>query len=358
VNSPERQNGATDERVPAQGGFPWGDNRPTRAQRIIVCAAIATISAALHFFRAIENRGLSDFTPLWRAARLMVAGGNPYELMGPGAVVHSQYPMYYPATAFVAALPFAAIPSFHLASTAFVFTSALLLAWGVTRDGWHRLPMFPSIAYLTCASLGQWSIIMTAAIYLPVVAGIACVKPQSSIPVLASSTDRNHWIAAIAGSAALLLVSFVLLPSWPAHWLGQVGKSADFAAPVTGFAGPAVLLCLLRWRRPEAWLVLVAACLPQTWPPYNGLILMTVAFTYREMATLSLVSSFSWVILALATSPVTKAEEQQYQSMVLILSSYIPATILILRRPNEGHGPLWLRAVSRTFSRVEAKTHA
>jgi hypothetical protein len=190
---------------------------------------------------------------------------------------------------------------------------------------------------------------MTAAIYLPVIAAIACIKPQSAIPVLASSTDRRHWIAAVAGSAVLLVVSFVLLPSWPADWMSQVGKSGDFTAPVRGFAGPAVLLCLLRWRRPEAWLVLVAACLPQTWPPYNGLILMAVAFTYREMATLSLVSSFSWVILALVTSPVTKAEEQQYQSMVLILSSYIPATILILLRPNEGRGPLWLNALIRSM---------
>jgi hypothetical protein len=342
---------ALDESKPAPGGFPWGQNRPTRVQRVAVSGLIAVISAALHFFRAIENRGLSDFTPLWRAARLMIAGANPYELMGPGAAVHSQYPMYYPATAFVAALPFAAIPSFHLASTAFVFVSALLLAWGVTRDGWHRLPMFPSIAYLTCASLGQWSIIMTAAVYLPVIAAIASIKPQSSIPVLASSTDRRHWIAAVAGSAVVLLASFVLLPSWPADWMSQVRKSADFTAPIKGFAGPAVLLCLLRWRRPEAWLVLVAASLPQTWPPYNGLILMTVAFTYREMATLSLVSSFSWVILALATSPATKAEEQQYQSIVLILSSYIPATILILRRPNEGRGPLWLNALTRTIRR-------
>ena len=343
--------GGDDSSGPAPGGFPWGNNRPTGGQRIIVCGAIAAISAGLHFFRAIENKGLSDFTPLWRAARLLITGGNPYELMGPGAAIHSQYPMYYPATAFVAALPFAAIPSFHVASTAFVFTSAMLLAWGVTRDGWHRLPMFPSIAYLTCASLGQWSILMTAAIYLPFLAAIAWVKPQSSIPVLASSNDRRHWIAAVAGSGVLFGISLLLLPGWPSDWLSQIGKSADFTAPVKGFAGPAVLLCLLRWRRPEAWLVLVAACLPQTWPPYNGLMLMAVAFTYREMATLSLVSSFAWVILALVTSPATKAEEQYYQSIVLILSSYIPATILILRRPNEGAGPLWLQPFTRWLGR-------
>lgn len=328
---------------PAPGGFPWGDNRPTVPQRVTVSIAIAAVSAVLHYYRAAEWGGRSDFAPLWHAARLALAGQDPYQLIGPGKAVESVYNMYYPGTAFVFALPFSLIPSFHLASTVFVFVSAMLLAYGVTADGWHRLPIFPSIAYCTTVFIAQWSIIMTAALFLPAVAMIAASKPQSSIPAIASSTNPRTYQWAAGGTIALIAASLWLLPSWPASWLGMVRGSSDFVPAVSRFAGPAILLALFRWRRPEAWLILIAACLPQTWPPYNGLILMTVAATYREACFLSLVSSFSWAGWAwFFGEGLTPEQSQSQMSTVLNLSSYLPATLLVLLRPNQGTGPLWL----------------
>lgn len=327
---------------PAPGGFPWGDNRPTRNQRIVVTAIIAIVSATLHYFRGIENRGRSDFSPLWHAARLMFSGDNPYALIGPGNVIESSWPMFYPAPAFVAAAPFALIPSFAWASTAFVFVSVALLTWGVTRDGWHRLPMFPSIAFLTSATLAQWSIIMTAALYLPFLGFLVAAKPQSGLPVMSSARDRTTWYAAVAGGVVLVAVSFILLPGWVADWRALLATTDNFVAPVMRFAGPAILLVLLRWRRPESWLVAIAACMPQTWPPYNGLMLMTVARTYHEAAFLSLFSSFGWVTYAWFADNIPFERERVLMSGVLNLCAYLPAVLLILRRPNEGPSPLWL----------------
>ncbi len=328
---------------PAPGGFPWGNNRPTLRQRVLVTFGIAIMSAVLHYFRAAEWNGKSDFAPLWQAARVALSGGNPYELIGPGLSIESAYPMYYPATAFVAALPFSVIPSFHLASTTFVFVSALLLAWGVTADGWHRLPMFVSISYCTTAFLGQWSIIMTAAIFIPAISMIAFAKPPSAIPVIGSSTSLRSYQAALLGGAVMVAVSLYLVPTWPKDWWLITRTSSDFVAPVFRFAGPAILLVALRWRRPEAWLILIAACMPQTWPPYNSLVLMAVAMTYHEACFLSLVSSISWATFAWFWGHGLTPEEAQTQmSTVLNLSGYLPAMIVVLRRPNIGNGPLWL----------------
>jgi hypothetical protein len=332
-------------------GFPWGEARPTRMHRTFVSLFIALASAGLHFFRAIENRGRSDFTPLWDAARLMLAGQNPYDLVGPGNVVASQYALYYPATTFLVATPFTLIPSFHWASTVFVFVSALLLAYGVTRDGWHLLPIFPSIAFLTSATLGQWSILAMAAIYLPVLGFLAAAKPPSFLPVIVSSRSGRIYWASLFGVLVLGVSSLVLLPNWPSDWWHLVGTSKDFVPAVMRFAGPLIFVVLLRWRRPESWLVFVAGCVPQTWPPYNGLILMSVATTYREASFLSLVSSASWISSAWFADGLTAAQERSMMAAVLNLGGYLPAVLLILTRPNEGDGPHWLRWTVNKFRR-------
>jgi len=324
-------------------------NRPTRNQRVIVSLFIATVSGLLQYFRAAEHGGRSDFAPVWHAARLMLRGQNPYDLIGPGNVVESAWPMFYPATTFVVAIPFSIIPTFHLASSVFVFVSALLLAWGITRDGWHMLPIFPSIAFLTCATLAQWSILMTALVYLPVLGFLAAGKPQAAIPIIGSSTSPRILWFAIGGGLAIVALSFVFMPSWPVDWLNLLGTTENFVPPLFRFAGPVILLVLLRWRRPESWLVFLSACMPQTWPAYNGLVLMTVARTYHEASFLSLVSSISWVGFALWVDGMTFEQERIWMSTVLNMSSFLPATLLILRRPNEGQGPFWIEWILRKF---------
>lgn len=343
------------------GGFPWAEGVPTLRRRLQVALLIALAGAAAHYLRAAENLGVSDFTALWHGARFLFEGRDPYLLIGPSGQIVTPSPVYYPATAFVAVLPLSLLP-FHLAGTTFVFISSFLLALGATKDGWHRLPMFPSIAFATSAQLGQWSIIMTAAVFIPVLAVLATAKPQASLPVIASSAVRATYVAAGIGAIVLIGASLLMLPGWPVEWWRLLGTTQYFVPPIMRFGGPAIALVLLRWRRREAWLVFIAACLPQTWYPYNGLLLLSIAATYREACVLSLVSSAGWLLTYLfLPGEMRTLETQAAWGGVLIATSYLPAVIAVLRRPAEGIAPLWYQwfvsAIRWRRSAKDFRTH-
>jgi hypothetical protein len=176
------------------------------------------------------------------------------------------------------------------------------------------------------------------------------MKPQASIPILGASRSYGTWIVAAVGAFALTAASFLILPQWTNAWWSTLAKADYFRPPILSVEGVVIALVLIRWRRPEAWLIFLAASLPQTWYPYNGLILLTVALTYREAAVLSLVSSFGWLVtyawfVGEWRSPETRAVMQN----VLIAFGYLPAVILVLRRDNTGPAPFWLnRLIRRT----------
>ncbi len=323
-------------------GFPWDLPKPDRLTRILFGCVVGIAAASIHYFRPGRNGSLSDFSILWYGSQALLHGASPYDLIGPGRAIDLPSNLYYPAPALVAVMPLAFLPV-NVAGAAFVFLSASLLGYGITADGWYRVPMLASVAFLTAARLGQWSIIMTAAVFIPILAIFSVAKPQASIPYVAGATSRLTIIFALAGVIVFGGLSFVFLPQWPASWLEQLGTTEYFKPPVLSTVGVFVLLVLLRWRRPEAWLVFSSACLPQTWYPYNALILMVVAFNYREMCLLSLLSSISALGVYLSASSDTRSPEMQSLFRgILIGFSYLPATILILRRPNAGTGPVWL----------------
>ncbi len=320
---------------------------PTVPQRVAVSLFLAAIAALMQYVRADAVGGYSDFSTVWFGARMLLDGMNPYESIGPGRLVEMPSPPYYPAPAFVAAMPFTVFP-FHWASTVFVFLSTMLLAWGCTADGWHRLPIFPSIVFVISAQFAQWSILFTAAAFLPALGFFAVAKPQASLPVIAGSSTWATFGWAVFGGVVLIGSSFILAPSWVQDWWALIQGTDHFTPPIRQFGGPAIALVLLRWRRPEAWLILAAACSPQTWYPYNGLILLVVAATYREASVLSLVSSVGWIVAYLAgdgkpRSPATR----EIMGAMLIAACYLPATIVVLRHPNVGPPPFWLRWFDR-----------
>jgi hypothetical protein len=180
-------------------------------------------------------------------------------------------------------------------------------------------------------------------------------KPQGFLPVILSSRQGRTWLASIVGAIVLVGLSFVLFPHWVGAWWGQIGTTDYFSAPIAGWRGIAIAAVILRWRRADAWLVLVAACMPQTWYPYNGLILFCVATTYREASVLSLLSSAGWFaayafLFAGFRAPDTRLGFES----ILIAFGYLPATILVLRRTNIAPGPVWLDRRWKDFR--ESKT--
>ena len=313
---------------------------------------IGTAAAAIHYFRPGGYR-LSDFSVVWYASSFLARGLDPYALVGPHLQVDLPSPVFYPAPALVAAIPLTFL-SPDIAGATFIFLSAALLAFGATRDSWYLLPIFPSLPFLTSARLGQWSIILTAAAFIPALAVLSIAKPQASLPIIMASKKRATWIAAVIGGIVLFAVSFVLLPSWPAEWLRLVRSTEYFRPPIASLPGPLIALVLLRWRRPEAWLVFISASMPQTWYPYNCLVLLLVASTYREACLLSILSSAGWLFTLAFQSAVWRGEEtRRAMQVTMLLVGYLPVVVLILRRPNLGPMPVWLRwALPRRESRL------
>ena len=292
----------------------------------------------------------TDFGMMWFGARAMLAGQNPYDLVGPGLQFDWVYPLLYPGTALVTGIPFAWL-SENAASVAFVGVSSLLFAYGITRSSWHLLPLLASEAFRQSVMAAQWSLILTAALFLPWLAALVAVKPQTGAAVLASTT-RAGLIAAGIGSLALLLVSLAFIPSWPADWLALIqGPTAHMRPRVLAPGGILVLLLLTRWRRPEAWLIMILACLPQTLASYSLLMLLTVASTFREAGVLVLISTAGgYADPYLVAGQPTADELYRLLANVEVATAFLPATLLVLRRPNTGNGPAWLALLRRLGS--------
>lgn len=332
--------------LPINHGFPFGQNKPTRKQRVVLASVLAFLAAAIVFgdFLRKPDRE-TDFAQVQFGARAMLEGRNPYMLVGPGKEFEHEYPLFYPATAFVAAIPFT-IFSYRDGAIAVVAISTFLLAYGMTADSWHRLPLFPSAAFIDSVHAAQWTIILTAALFLPWLTFLVAAKPQSGAAILASSTSRATWIAGVIGGLVLLAASFAFLPHWSVDWLAQVKLATHIRAPIAGPLGPIVLLALIRWRRPEAWLLLVSAFLPQTFMWYSTLMLLATAATYREACVLSLLSTtgFAITLLIIERNP---PDLPTVMWAIFLASTYLPVLVAILRRPNVGEPPVWIRLFMR-----------
>lgn len=228
-----------------------------------------------------------------------------------------------------------------IASALFIAISSFLLAYGSTRGSWHRVPMFASMAFGSSVQLSQWSILTTAMFFLPWLAVFAAVKPQSALPVLITSPSRTSIIAALAGGVLLLAASLFLLPGWPLEWWRIIRAGEQLRAPVTRLGGVFILLALIRWRRPEAWLIALTAVMPQSWAWYNVLVLLAIPATYREACVLSLVSSFGALIVGLTARSWLSPESDWIWGAAMVAFAYLPATIAVLRRPNVRGAAAW-----------------
>jgi hypothetical protein len=227
----------------------------------------------------------------------------------------------------------------------FVFISCFALTFGCTRDSWHRLPMLASASFFDSVIAAQWSIVLTAALFIPALSFFVFVKPQSGIPVLAAATRRATWGIALFGGLSLLVVSLWILPGWPREWFRFVQQANHMKAPLLTPVGVLTLAVLLRWRRPESWLIVVGAALPQTLMWYSGLMPLAIARTYREACALSLLSTLGYLLATVAL-----IEHPHPIGPILwgifAASVYLPAVAIVLRRPRIGEPAFFLKAIA------------
>jgi hypothetical protein len=277
-----------------------------------------------------------DFTWYWLGGRALIEGKDPYS-----AVASSAYgavgPFMYPLTTAMLATPFALL-SPRFAAAAFIGVGAALLSWGITRDDYNKLPIFGSAPFIWVCHSGQISPWITAGALIPGLAWIAPAKPTIGLAALAFRPTK--W--ALAGSALFIVASLFINPHWPREWIlaltnwSRVGEAKGI--PVILKGGPLLLLALTRWRRPEARMFLVLACVPQTILFYDQLLLWLIPRTRLESMTLGLLS-FTGLLLgnfALPPNP-TWAESAAIYWPMILATCYLPALAMIMRRPNVSH---------------------
>jgi hypothetical protein len=320
--------------------------KPTLRQRVIVSALIGIWAAAI-----IGNQYTSaanfhtDFGVSWFGARSLLHRIDPYPLVGHGAEFNYRWPLVYPGPSLVALIPLAFV-SEKFAAIVFVGLSAFLLAIGVTRNSWHLLPLFITEPFLNAVRLGQWNIFLTAAIYFPALAFFGSAKPQAIIPIVAASIKKSTTIWLICGTVCLLSVSFLILPGWWHEWLAAIAQTGGFQPIALQYGGFLVLFALTRWRRPETWLLLALAAVPQRSAYYSALPLFTIPVTFGESIGLAFITMVGGLLgTEIINKPRSPLELDSFVATLQIYTIFVPAVFLILRRTNEGPSPVWLQKI-------------
>ena len=323
---------------------------PSRAARILVAVAIAGYGIWWLFLnRAL---GSSDLDQVWYAATALRHGLNPYEVIGPtGTWFHWTWRFYYPMPAVLLAVPFSFLP-LTVARYVFVGASSGLLAYGVTRRAWFPLMIFASGAYVNAALVAQWSPLFAAAILLPGLAVVFPAKPTlAAICAAPMSTSRRTAIAVLLCWTVLAILSWVALPQWFASWRDAV-RGAAHVRPLIALPGGFLLLAAaLKWRRPEARLLIAYALVPHTTLLYEAVPALLFPDTWRQMLMLTIGSIVAYGIESTVIHATDTPTLIARQGMVTLLCVYLPALALVLRRSNEGAVPRWLED---TIGRVSA----
>ena len=298
-------------------------------------AVVGLASAAYVVFYARANPGfVSDFDQVWAGAAALWRGENPYLVVGPGRQFQWHWPLYYPMPALILTSPLGLMPVV-VARMVFASLSAALLAFAITRDGFDRWPVVLSIPFMVNVELVQWSNLLAASALLPLLGGIAAAKPNVGL-ALAASADRTRSVRSIVlGAAALLALSFAVLPSWLEFWI-QNARNAPHVSPlVLRPGGPLLLTALVRWRRPEARLLAALACTPLTPTFYDPVLLYLATKTFREALMLTTATYVMFFVVVFSGPIRTAAQWGDIVSIASIWIIYLPCLIMVLRRPNE-----------------------
>ena len=322
---------------------------PTSPMRIVdgprplpraVTAGLLGLAAGLLLYAYLVRRPQlhsGDFGYVWRAAGLLTRGLDPYTAMPPGPRYGIDGPFLYPVPAAVIAMPLTSV-DVVTASAVFLGLSTALAAFGLTALGWWRLVTLFTPPFIFSLFAANWPPMMLAAATVPVLSWVVVGKPNLGLMVFAAWPRR----ATAIGVAALLVVSFLILPRWPVEWLSHLRAQTIPHDPPwrwgIGFVG---LLGLLRWRTPEGRLLAAFTLLPVSAFPYDFLVLWLIPRTRRQMVILT---ACAWIVApsVLGIDGSATSADTRVVRFLLVMGMLVPATIIVLRQPNCGSMPAWL----------------
>lgn len=221
-----------------------------------------------------------------------------------------------------------------------MFVGGCAFAWALMEHGYAPAFGFFSGAVHMAAETGQWSPLLASSVVIPPLAFLLIAKPTIGAALFVA---RPTWWA-IGGAVALAAIAWMIQPTWVADWRAAValnnarwGTQSPYRAPILFPGGIIALACLLRWRRPEARLVAALACVPQTTTQYEAVPLFLVPRTFGEVWVLWACSYAQHFLGQYVVDRVPTGEEHLALSgRWLALVMYVPATLMVLRRPNDG----------------------
>jgi hypothetical protein len=258
------------------------------------------------------HQGSADFSWAIRAARDLLARRNPYD---------TPYQLY-PLSSALFGLPFVRM-SAETGAGIFYGLSTALLAFGITRHGYHRLLIFLAYPYWAGMLTVQWIPLIMASAFFSLLLPVTLAKPQIGLPVALTHLSRKGVMACLF----VLALSFVVMPHWVSLWLAHSGRYARFI-PLFVLPGPLLAAALLRYRDRDAWLLFLGACVPQRWF-YDPFYLWLIPRTRRQIVY---TASLSWIpgIWRWFYSPQSFTQVGRWT----VLWMYLPMlVVLLLREP-------------------------
>ena len=234
----------------------------------------------------------------------------------------------YPLTAAWFGLPFVHLRA-EVAAGFFYGISSALLAFGLSREGYHRLLVFLAYPYWAGILTAQWAPLIMASAFFPLLLPATLAKPQIGLPVALTRASRRGVLAALV----LGLLTVALMPHWPLLWLRQLGHYQRFV-PLLVLPGPLLAAALLRYRERDAVLLLLMAVMPQRWF-YDTLILWLIPKSRRQiLATVA----FSWGAGIWRWYHIPHSFTEVGRWTVLFI--YLPMlAVVLLRGPSPNHPP-------------------
>ncbi|MGQ9926704.1 MAG: hypothetical protein ACUVS4_07515 [Chloroflexaceae bacterium] len=233
--------------------------------------------------------GPGDFKWALDTAWALLRGNDPY------AFQPSPLQVPYPLPVALFGFPFLPISlvSRPLAAALFFGCSSGALAYAIARSGerW-RLLIFATPVYFYALIFAQWSPLIVAGWFIPVLAPLlTLIKPHIALPLALNRLTRPGLLLA----AVVLALSLLLDPTWPWRWQGMLGEYERIIPLLTLPSGWVLLTALLYWRDERARLLLGMAVLPFR-GSYDLLALWLIPHTAWQMVTLVILSWLPLVI--------------------------------------------------------------
>jgi hypothetical protein len=297
---------------------------PARRHLLLVLAAGVSSAFVCWLAYRLPPASNSDFGQIWVGARALVSGDDPYAVV-PTTGTH--YPLYYPLTALVAALPLAGL-TFPQARVAWAALSGAAFAAAALRYGRGLPAALLSANFLNAVIYGQWSPLLTAAAVLPTLSWLLVTKPSLGAALWAAFPSR----AAVVGGLAFLAISVALFPAWPWRWADAL-RASQHVAPIMSPGGAILLLALIRWRQPEARLLVGLACIPQTIGLYDTLPLFLIPRSRWQgytLAGLSYVAAFAQVAVVPRHFGMNLEAMLAARWPFIFVCLYLPALVMVL----------------------------